>query len=235
MLTNHEVVVFSYYVILKMCCESVCVMNKDEAYDFLCKVAEGISLMFGPNCETIIHEMNGQRIKNLAVYNGHVTGRKAGSTTSIFGKDTAIEEETQQDLDFDYQNQMVLTPSGRQIKSSTYHLRGEDYHYALGINFDITVMEQMRGILKSMTRIEGDLLTSIEEKEHTNVESAFNSCLEMVNRPLDKMKKGERLMLVKMLKEKGVFNLQKSVPYVAERMGVRKYTIYNYLNELENI
>ncbi|MBQ2271304.1 MAG: helix-turn-helix domain-containing protein, partial [Firmicutes bacterium] len=45
----------------------------------------------------------------------------------------------------------------------------------------------------------------------------------------------ERLMLVKMLKEKGVFNLQKSVPYVAERMGVSKYTIYNYLNELENI
>ena len=74
-------------------------MKKDEAYDFLCKVAEGISLMFGPNCETIIHEMNGQRIKNLAVYNGHVTGRKAGSTTSIFGKDTALEEETQQDLD----------------------------------------------------------------------------------------------------------------------------------------
>ena len=120
MLTNHGVVVFSYYVILKMCCESVCVMNKDEAYDFLCKVAEGISLMFGPNCETIIHEMNGQRIKNLAVYNGHVTGRKAGSTTSIFGKDTAIEEETQQDLDFDEEFADPLAMIAEMQKGQTF-------------------------------------------------------------------------------------------------------------------
>ena len=37
-------------------------------------------------------------------------------------------------------------------------------------------------------------------------------------------------------KQMGVFPvLQRSVPYVAERMGVSKYTIYNYLNELEHI
>ena len=190
--------------------------------------------MFGNNCETIIHEMHGQRIINLAVFNGHISGRKAGSTTSIFGKDTALEDETRQDLDLDYQNQMVMSPTGRQIKSSTYHMRGEDYHYALGINFDITVMDQMRGILEHMTTMEGDLLSSLMEKDQTNIEAIFDACLEIVNRPVEGMKKAERLMMVRLLKEKGVFNLQRSVPYVAERMGVSKYTIYNYLNELEN-
>ena len=53
--------------------------------------------------------------------------------------------------------------------------------------------------------------------------------------PLAQMRKGDRLALVALLKEKGVFHLQRSVPYVAERMGVSKYTIYNYLNELERI
>lgn len=208
-------------------------MKKEEAYEFLCRIAEGIAVMFGANCETIIHEMHGQRIVNLAVYNGHVTGRKAGSTTSIFGKDTALEDETRQNLDLDYQNQMVVTPGGHQIKSSTYHMRGEDYHYALGINFDITVLDQMRGILDCMTNIEGDLLSSITEKDQTNIEAIFDACMEIVNRQPERMKKAERMMLVKLLKEKGVFNLQRSVPYVAERMGVSKYTIYNYLNELE--
>ena len=210
-------------------------MKKEEAYEFLCKVAEGIALTFGPNCETVIHEMHGQRIKNLEVYNGHVTGRKAGSTTSIFGNDTAVEDETYQNLDFDYTNQMVVTASGRQLKSSTYHMRGEDFHYALGINFDITVMDQMMGILKHMTNTQGDLLDSIAEQEQTNMEAIFQSCMETINRPLENMKKNERLILVKRLKEKGIFNIQKSVPYVAERMGVSKYTIYNYLNELETL
>lgn len=44
----------------------------------------------------------------------------------------------------DFLNQMVVTPSGKNIKSSTFHLRGEGYHYALGINYDVSVMGAMQ-------------------------------------------------------------------------------------------
>ena len=63
----------------------------------------------------------------------------------------------------------------------------------------------------------------------------FESCSEMVKRPFSQMQKADRLTLVSILKEKGFFQMQRSVPYAAERLGVTKYTIYNYLNELGGV
>ena len=68
-------------------------MTKKEAFDFLDRMARGIAVMFGEQCETIVHEMDGQKVKNLAIYNGHVSGRTTGSTLSIYGRDTMMDEE----------------------------------------------------------------------------------------------------------------------------------------------
>ncbi len=99
-------------------------MTKKEAFDFLDRMARGIAVMFGEQCETIVHEMDGQKVKNLAIYNGHVSGRTTGSTLSIYGRDTMMDEEDPKvNLDLDYVNQMVITSSGKTMKSSTFHFR----------------------------------------------------------------------------------------------------------------
>ena len=109
-------------------------MRQEEAFEFLCRLAQGIASMFGDSCETVVHEMEGERMKNLVIFHGHVSGRRAGSTLSIYGRDTIQDDPEGTSLDQDFLNQMVVTPSGKNIKSSTFHLRGEGYHYALGIN-----------------------------------------------------------------------------------------------------
>ena len=82
-------------------------MTKKEAFDFLDRMARGIAVMFGEQCETIVHEMDGKKVKNLAIYNGHVSGRTTGSTLSIYGRDTMMDEEDPKvNLDLDYVNQM---------------------------------------------------------------------------------------------------------------------------------
>ena len=82
-------------------------MTKKEAFDFLDRMARGIAVMFGEQCETIVHEMDGQKVKNLVIYNGHVSGRTTGSTLSIYGRDTMMDEEDPKvNLDLDYVNQM---------------------------------------------------------------------------------------------------------------------------------
>ena len=207
-------------------------MDKNEAYEFLYRVAEAISLTFGKNCETIIHEMNGQHIRNLAIFNGHVSNRKAGSTLSIYGKDTSKDDGSgSQNLDLDYLNQQVIT-NGKQIKSTTIHMRGSDFHYALGINYDITVLSQMQRVMDGLTAVEGELSTRLFISDQPEIAEIFDGCLESFNMPVHLMKKGDRLELVRLLRDKGVFHIQKSVPYVAERMGVSKFTVYNYLNEI---
>lgn len=210
-------------------------MTKKEAFDFLDRMARGIAVMFGEQCETIVHEMDGQKVKNLAIYNGHISGRTTGSTLSIYGRDTMMDEEDPKvNLDLDYVNQMVITPSGKTMKSSTFHFRGEDYHFALGINYDISVMSQMSRIMDGLLRTDATLQTSLFGTGNS-MEELFESCSEMVKRPFSQMQKADRLTLVSILKEKGFFQMQRSVPYAAERLGVTKYTIYNYLNELGGV
>ena len=201
-------------------------MTKKEAFDFLDRMARGIAVMFGEQCETIVHEMDGQKVKNLAIYNGHVSGRTTGSTLSIYGRDTMMDEEDPKvNLDLDYVNQMVITSSGKTMK---------DYHFALGINYDISVMSQMSRIMDGLLRTDATLQTSLFGTGNS-MEEVFESCSEMVKRPFSQMQKADRLTLVSILKEKGFFQMQRSVPYAAERLGVTKYTIYNYLNELGGV
>ena len=206
-------------------------MNQEETFELLCRVAQGIAGMFGDNCEALVHEMDGNLVKTLAIYNGHVSGRTVGSTLSIYGNDTATDDDSEINLDQDYLNQMVTTAGGKNIKSSTFHVRGEGFHYALGINFDITVMSQMCHVLENVTQAAGNLMTSISE-EQPGLEAMFDACLDLAHKPPAKMRKADRMLLVGMLRERGAFHVQRSVPYVAERLGVSKYTIYNYLNEL---
>lgn len=210
-------------------------MTKKEAFDFLDRMARGIAVMFGEQCETVVHEMDGQKVKNLAIYNGHVSGRTTGSTLSIYGRDTMMDEEDPKaKLDLDYVNQMVITSSGKTMKSSTFHFWGEDYHFALGINYDISVMSQMSRIMDGLLWTDATLQTSLFGTGNS-MEEVFESCSEMVKRPFSQMQKADRLTLVSILKEKGFFQMQRSVPYAAERLGVTKYTIYNYLNELGGV
>ena len=210
-------------------------MTKKDAFDLLDRMARGIAAMFGEQCETIVHEMDGQKVKNLAIYNGHVSGRTTGSTLSIYGRDTMMDEEDPKvNLDLDYVNQMVITSSGKTMKSSTFHFRGEDYHFALGINSDISVLSQMSRIMDGLLRTDATLQTSLFGTGNS-MEEVFESCSEMVKRPFSQMQKADRLTLVSILKEKGFFQMQRSVPYAAERLGVTKYTIYNYLNELGGV
>jgi predicted transcriptional regulator YheO len=51
--------------------------------------------------------------------------------------------------------------------------------------------------------------------------------------PVAQMKKRHKIRVVERLQAFGVFHLRDSVPVVAEALDVTKFTIYNYLNELD--
>ena len=124
-------------------------MNREEMLNFLKNEARGISVMFGPNCETIVHDMTRPGHPILAIFNGTVTGREVGSTADIFGDIGDYDESIYQNKD--YINQLVLSRDGRTLKSSTFNIVGEDYHFALGINLDITNMVRAGQMLSELT------------------------------------------------------------------------------------
>ena len=212
------------------------IMTKSEAFLFLDRIAQGIAIIFGENCETIIHDFSDGTMTNVAIYNNSVSGRMVGSDYGIFDSSLVDTNQIRKIGTNDIVNQLVHLKNGRTVKSSTFFLTGEDYIYALGINYEITVMAQMEHLLSSVTSCSGDLFyTMLEEEEPAAdpLEHLFTKALTQIAVPIPDMKKQDRFSLVSLLKEQDFFRLQRSVPYVAKQLNVSKYTIYKYIKELD--
>lgn len=204
-------------------------MTREEAFEFLDRTARGIAEMFGSSCETLVHDMGVPSHPILSIYNGHVSGRTVGSTLDILGTDRELEPEARTS---DQVNLYATTPSGAQIKSSTFHLIGEDYNLALGINFDYTSLVYANRILEDLMSAQADLKTALWQGGDSALSDLFDECLAALGKPANALGKAERLRLVAMLEQKNAFSYRKSVPFVSRRLGVSRYTVYKYLDEL---
>lgn len=205
-------------------------MNREEALDFMNRVAKGIAVTFGGSCETLIHDMSVPGHPIIAIYNGHVTGREAGSIVDVLGSTKDVDDIVS---GVDFVNHLAVTPEGRQIKSSTFQLVGDDYKYALGINFDFTDLVNANRLFLGLMNVGGDLQSAIWQAGEGMLSEVFDEALAIVGKPLEEMGKKDRMKLIRLLKDKNAFNIQKSVPFVSEKLGVSRYTVYNYLNELD--
>lgn len=206
-------------------------MNREDMLTFLKNQAKGIATMFGPNCETLIHDMTRHGHPILAIYNGSVTGREVGSTADIFG-DIGDYDETVYEKK-DYTNQLVISRDGRTFKSSTFNVVGDDYHFAFGINMDITSMVRANQMLAEMTATSGDLQQTLMQDSRSQLEELLRECVSAVGKDPEYMKKTDRMRVIRMLYKRRAFTYQKSVAIVAEQLNVSRYTVYKYMHELE--
>lgn len=205
-------------------------MTRDEAFEFLDRTARGIAEMFGSSCETLVHDMTIPTHPILSIYNGHVSGRTVGSTMDILGAGWTLDEEA---LVTDQVNMFASTPNGQQIKSSTFHLIGEDYNLALGINFDYTSLVFANRILVDLMSAQSDLQSALwQGGDSRQLEEVFEECLNAVGKPVTALTKTDRIKVVALLAQKDAFSFKKAVPFVAKHLQVSRYTVYKYLSEL---
>lgn len=205
-------------------------MTRDEAFEFLDRTARGIAEMFGSTCETLVHDMGVPTHPILSIYNGHVSGREVGSTMDIMGIGLELDELA---ATTDQVNLAATTPDGRQTKSSTFHMIGEDYNLALGINFDYTSLVYANHILTDLMRAQSDLRSALwQPSDSRQLADLFDQCVAALGKPLESLTKKDRLKVIALLRERSAFSYRKSVPYVAGRLGVSRYTIYKYLEEV---
>lgn len=205
-------------------------MTRDEAFEFLDRTARGIAEMFGSSCETLVHDMAVPTHPILSIYNGHVSGRTVGSTMDILGEGRALDEEA---LVTDQVNLFATTPSGQQIKSSTFHLIGEGYNLALGINFDFSSLVYANRILVDLMSAQADLQSALwQAGDSKRLGEIFDECLAAVGKPVGVLTKKDRMKVVALLEQKNAFSFKKAVPFVAQHLQVSRYTVYKYLGEL---
>ena len=206
-------------------------MESSEMFNNLCEIAKMISETFGYHCETVIHDCEHYEDFIAAIYNGHVSGRKKGDCVYITGD--PVPEDAFQNIDpgTNYMNCQVVTTGGKTIKSSTVYFKSENYHYGLGINFDISQYMGMQDALEKLISTS----TKLEEELYSrqSINQIMNECIGSVGVPVEKMGKYDRMRIIEMLRERNVFQMQKAVPYVADRLKISRFTVDNYLKELE--
>ncbi len=205
-------------------------MSKDEMFQALCRTAEMIAKTFGTNCETVIHDCDDIDSFIAAIYNGHVSGRKVGDRMDIAG--LPRDEEFMQNMDYDTDliNKQAITQFGRVVKSSTIYFKGDGYCLGLGINFDITQFSSLDHTIKEFISTQNDLVTELNT--NMTLDNTVSKCIKSVGKPVSRMTKADRMQVVFMLKERNVFQIQKSIPYVAAKLKVSRLSVYKYLKEL---
>ncbi|HLR15964.1 MAG TPA: helix-turn-helix transcriptional regulator [Bacillota bacterium] len=205
-------------------------MNKEEALDFLKRISDGIAEMFGENCEVVVHDMKNFESSIIYIANKHVTQREIGEPLKILGTKDVEKFFKGSDL----VNCKGTSKHSHLLKSSTFHAKGEDYHYALGINFDYTNISIAHSILGDMMKVGDNLSEAIERQNSVDyiLEDLYSQAVARIGKPVPLMHKQERVRLVAYLDEKGAFSIHKSIPIISSKMDVSRFTIYNYLKEI---
>lgn len=202
----------------------------------LIPLVNGIAETFGKNCEVVLHDISNPQNSIIAIANGHVTDRMIGSPMSEYGLSTLRKG----DFDNNKVNYLKKTTDGRLLKSSSLFIKDENGKLIgfLCVNFDISELTVVKNIINDFlsTPESNSIDTTDQECFGNNVNDVLNSIvnktLEATGKPVAFMSKEEKVKIVEILDEKGVFLIKGAIDYVAKVLCVSRYTVYNYLDEI---
>jgi predicted transcriptional regulator YheO len=193
-------------------------------------IAEGIAKTFGSHCEVVVHDLTDVSSSIIAIYNGHVTGRKVGSPMTDLGL-TILRKGMEENLLLNYPNKSI---KGKKIKSTSIMIRDEagEIVGCLCINIDLTLMSMAGAILNEMVNVHEEkekesFPQSVADLEKRMIERAA----EKIGKPIGLMEKNERMEFIRLLDEMGLFLIKGTINNVAQLLNVSKFTIYNYLEK----
>ena len=204
--------------------------EKEYLLNFVSRLTDALGQTFGKHCEIVVHDFNSPESSIIAITNGSLTGRKVGDTLDALGFQL-LKTHPASDLI----NYRTKTKDGKDLRSSSVFLRDEKGQIfgALCINVDVS------GLLKAQDWIQealGSSMTTIDERFERSVEEVLETLIQnaisSVGKSPGDMTREEKVAIVAYLEAKGAFLIRYSVERIAELLGMTKYTIYNYLDEI---
>jgi HTH domain len=123
-------------------------------------------------------------------------------------------------------------PVGRGIHVSVLALPGPDTDgLALVVEVDSRPVARAARLLAALADPEGTGDDAVTEHLGNTVSRLLDAAESEFGVRAPEMSRSQKQQLVKELDERGAFLIKKSVEQVAERLGVSRFTIYNYLDQ----
>ena len=189
-------------------------------------MAAGIAAQFGSNCEVVVHDLSRHPDHSIvAIFNGHVTGRKVGDGASH----VVIEQLQSNDPEpKDHLCYLTKTPDGKILKSSTVYIRNSKGKVSaiFSINYDISKLLMVESAVR-------DLISTGEEPQQTEPEKIINIndlLDDLIEQSVALMNKDDKVKAIRFLNQNGAFLVTKSGDKIAKYFGISKYTLYSYID-----
>jgi predicted transcriptional regulator YheO len=206
-----------------------------DLFSVLLHIADGLAELFGASCEVVIHDLSNPTRSVVHVSNGQVTNRKIGEGI----RDMAMVLRSPRFKNDTLSNYISQTNDGRVIKCMTTVIRDAqgDIVGAFCLNLDLGRLQHARSVLDELTQ--GQPLESPEEETPIHDQDVFSILRHIIRQtisetgvPVQAMDREVKIRIVGFLEERKVFRIKGAVDYLAEQLGVSRYTIYNYLEEV---
>lgn len=200
-------------------------------FEQLKSLATVIREAVGQDCEVVIHDFSDLE-HSIIWIEGDVTDRKIGGSLTDLGLAKIRAGETE-----DLYNYRTYTDDGRTLRSSSAFLRDPEGNVfgALCVNVDITPLLAFEHVLRGLCKHDDPKTEEVAETFSDDINEILENLVDEaaydIGKPPALMTKEEKVELVAALDNKGAFQVKKAVPFVAGRLGVSRYTVYNYLNE----
>ncbi len=201
----------------------------------LTSFADGLGKLFGKNCEVAIFKCKDLKHEHVFT-NNNLTGRKHGEALNHY----ELEAFNKAQVHNGYTIFSYTTSEGRSIKSALFIIEDslEKEYMTIIISFDMTDFLLASKILQSFCVVDQTTINkSIEGTESVEnidclMKRLVSDAINKIGKPISYLSKEEKVKIVRILNEKGVFLIKGSIEYVAETLCVSRYTIYNYLEEI---
>lgn len=224
--------------------------ERQLVFTILTSVVKTVGSIVGKNTEVVLHDLTNPAHSVVAIANGHITGRVVGSPVLAGpGQDLGFNAVVQTPGETTSPNSLVLEnpvvlenyqtrlASGAVLHSATAIYRDSRGTPFAGfcINADLSGLHAARACLDQLLGTSS--ATEIKTIEQPDMEllmaEIIRSALSTAssNRA---MKKQAKLDAVRQMHERGMFIVKGGIEKAAAALGVSRYTIYNYLDEIKS-
>lgn len=195
-----------------------------------------LSEIYGENCEIVLHEITEESSSIIAIKNGHISNRTIG-----IEKDDVLKKQIELSKGNSYSaNRFHKTIEGGDMKSNSFFIKDSSGEL-IGIfcvNIDLSSIITLNKLTeKFISQFMGDTLNDNNNEEEESIEEyTYRIMKKIVHQseiPVDRMNMEEKIDILRLLKEKGVFRIKGVVREVAKQLDVSETSIYRYLREIE--
>jgi len=203
--------------------------------DSYASMMEGLSAYLGSVYEISLHNVEDYNHSVVKIMNGYHSGRSVGAPLTDLALNM-LKRITDQGLSAteSYTSYNAIAPSGEHLKSSTIPIIGENGRVIGMLCINLYLDSPLTEILQSL---DAGTAEHVEREHFSNnmtdtiqeaVADARNQILFNPNIPAVNKNKE----LIRILYEKGIFNIKDSVIQVAGALGISRNTVYLHLRSI---